>query len=129
MVPPILQQLIFNREPEQVLHWVERIAQWPIQRMIGTHYANNVMIRSSNDIREAFDFLFESPSSSSKRGVSWWMKLMDSLLDRWEKKEYDEEELREKAFQKDLIVLRDVSRRLIEQGLLFPERYASRSLK
>ena len=64
LVAPILQKLIFNREPKQVLDWADKVSQWPIKRIIPCHLANDIKT-NSNEFRKAFNFLEESTISPS----------------------------------------------------------------
>lgn len=64
IVPPIIRQLIFNREPEKVLEWADKVSQWPIKRIIPSHMANDIQA-TGKDFRQAFRFLEESPSMTS----------------------------------------------------------------
>lgn len=56
LVAPILQKLIMDREPDRVLDWADRIAQWPIKRIIPSHMQNNIKATAS-EFRNAFSFL------------------------------------------------------------------------
>jgi hypothetical protein len=64
LVAPILQKLIFNRKPEVVLDWVDKISSWPFMRIIPCHLANDIKA-TPQDFRDAFRFLIDSSSSSS----------------------------------------------------------------
>lgn len=64
IVAPILQTLIFNREPQKVLNWVDQVAQWNFRRVIPCHL--DAPVRASpRQLSQAFDFLRPEPS---KRG-------------------------------------------------------------
>ncbi|KAL9178612.1 hypothetical protein ACHAXT_001950 [Thalassiosira profunda] len=56
LVAPILQQLILNREPIEVLDFADEVAKWPIQRIIPAHLKNNLQY-TGKDYRAAFSFL------------------------------------------------------------------------
>jgi hypothetical protein len=56
LVAPILQQLILNREPIEVLDFADKVAQWPIERIIPAHLKNNLLY-TGKDYRAAFTFL------------------------------------------------------------------------
>jgi hypothetical protein len=56
LVAPILQKLILDREPDRVLEWVDTVSQWPIKRIIPSHFENDVKA-SRSDFRKAFRFL------------------------------------------------------------------------
>ncbi|MEB3340532.1 DUF4336 domain-containing protein [Okeania sp.] len=56
LVAPILQTLILNRDPHQVMEWVEKVASWNFQQVISCHF--DVPIQASgNEFRQAFSFL------------------------------------------------------------------------
>ena len=65
LVAPILQKLIMDREPDRVLDWADRIAQWPIRRIIPSHMENDIKA-SASDFRKAFSFL-ESETPTGPR--------------------------------------------------------------
>ena len=56
LVAPILQQLILNREPVEVLDFADEVAKWPIERIIPAHLKNNLQY-TGKDYRAAFSFL------------------------------------------------------------------------
>ncbi|MGK7954157.1 MAG: DUF4336 domain-containing protein [Crocosphaera sp.] len=56
LVAPILQGVIFNRSPLDVLSWVDRIAEWGFDRIISAHFSAPI-IADSSQFREAFDCL------------------------------------------------------------------------
>ena len=55
---PILQVLLLNRSPVEVLDFADRVAKWPIQRIIPAHLKNNLKF-TGEDYRKAFGFLEE----------------------------------------------------------------------
>jgi hypothetical protein len=59
-VAPILQRLILNRSPQVTLAWVDRVAGWSFERIIGCHLAAPIMA-SPQDFRQAFAFLQKQP--------------------------------------------------------------------
>lgn len=65
IVAPILQTLIFNREPETVLNWVDLVAQWNFRRIIPAHLDAPVL-STPRQFNQAFDFL---QPKSPKRGL------------------------------------------------------------
>ncbi|MEL6815962.1 MAG: DUF4336 domain-containing protein [Cyanobacteria bacterium J06598_3] len=65
-VAPILQTLIFNRGPEAVLAWADRIAQWDFEQIIPCHFSAPVAA-TPTEFRRAFDFL-ERPNPKSWTG-------------------------------------------------------------
>lgn len=56
LVAPILQQLILNRQPVEVLDFADKVAKWPIERIIPAHLKNNLKY-TGKDYRAAFSFL------------------------------------------------------------------------
>lgn len=56
LVAPILQKLILNREPRRVLDWVEKVSQWPMTRIIPSHFENDIAA-DGRAFRAAFNFL------------------------------------------------------------------------
>jgi len=56
LVAPILQQLILNREPIEVLDFADEVAKWDIERIIPAHLKNNLQY-TGKDYRAAFSFL------------------------------------------------------------------------
>ncbi len=56
LVAPILQTLIFNRGPDEVIAWTERIVQWDFQQVIPCHFSAPV-VATPEEFRRAFDFL------------------------------------------------------------------------
>lgn len=55
-VAPILQTLILNRAPDDVLQWADAIANWDFQRIIPCHFTAPIKA-SSEEYRGAFAFL------------------------------------------------------------------------
>ncbi len=66
LIAPILQTLIFNRGPEAVLAWADKIAQWDFQQIIPCHFSAPVKATPA-DFRQAFNFL-EKPSPQNWSG-------------------------------------------------------------
>ncbi|KAL3807400.1 hypothetical protein ACHAXA_006668 [Cyclostephanos tholiformis] len=56
LVAPILQQLILNREPVEVLDFADEVSKWNIERIIPAHLKNNLRY-TGKDYRAAFSFL------------------------------------------------------------------------
>jgi len=56
LVAPILQKLILNRNPIEVLDFADKVAQWKIERIIPAHLKNDLKY-SGADYRKAFSFL------------------------------------------------------------------------
>lgn len=55
-VAPVLQRLILNRAPRQVLDWADRVAQWPFEQIIPCHLDAPVAA-TPQDFRRVFGFL------------------------------------------------------------------------
>ncbi|MEO1123668.1 MAG: DUF4336 domain-containing protein [Cyanobacteria bacterium J06635_15] len=55
-VAPVLQTLILNRAPQATLAWVERVAQWPFERIIPCHL-DAPLAADAHGLRQAFAFL------------------------------------------------------------------------
>ena len=58
-VAPILQTLILNRAPEDVLQWADAIALWDFQLIIPCHFTAPIRAKSE-EFRQAFTFLESS---------------------------------------------------------------------
>lgn len=56
LVAPILQKLILNRYPVETLDFADKVARWPIERIIPAHLKNNLKY-TGKDYRAAFSFL------------------------------------------------------------------------
>lgn len=56
LVAPILQKLLLNRDPLNVLAWVDRVSKWNFKRIIPCHFANDIKT-NSKDFYNSFDFL------------------------------------------------------------------------
>ncbi|GKY97298.1 hypothetical protein MPSEU_000688200 [Mayamaea pseudoterrestris] len=56
LVAPILQVLLLNRSPVEVLDFANKVAKWPVQRIIPAHLKNNIKA-TAKDYRAAFGFL------------------------------------------------------------------------
>jgi hypothetical protein len=56
LVAPILQKLILNRNPLETLDFADKVAKWPIQRIIPAHLKNDLKF-TGQDYRKAFSFL------------------------------------------------------------------------
>lgn len=59
LVAPILQVLLLNRSPVEVLDFADRVAAWDIARIIPAHLKNNLQF-TGKDYRASFGFLEES---------------------------------------------------------------------
>jgi hypothetical protein len=58
LVAPILQTLILNRNPVEVLEFADAISKWDIQRIIPAHFKNDLKYTGA-DFRRAYTFLEE----------------------------------------------------------------------
>ncbi|MDJ0730125.1 MAG: DUF4336 domain-containing protein [Crocosphaera sp.] len=56
LVAPILQGVIFNRTPLEVLAWVDQVSKWGFNRIISAHFSAQILATSSQ-FRQAFDCL------------------------------------------------------------------------
>ncbi len=56
LVAPILQTLILNRNPQQVMEWVEKVASWNFRQIISCHFDAPIQT-SGYEFRQAFSFL------------------------------------------------------------------------
>lgn len=62
-VAPILQTLILNRAPAETLDWANRVASWPLQRIIPCHF-DAPIAADARQFRHAFAFLEQHPACS-----------------------------------------------------------------
>lgn len=62
-VAPILQTLILNQAPRQVINWANKVANWDFQRIISCHFDSPVDA-SAYQFRQAFSFLENKPPVS-----------------------------------------------------------------
>jgi Domain of unknown function (DUF4336) len=58
LVAPILQTLILNRAPIEVLDFADAVSKWDFQRIIPAHFKNNLRYNGA-DFRRAYTFLEE----------------------------------------------------------------------
>ena len=108
LVAPILQKLIFNREPERVLDWVDKICAWKFTRIIPCHLSNDLKA-TPKEFRQAFDFLLEPtkiPFLSIFGGGSPAPAAKNTCP---------------RGDPRDVKLLSDVSKQLTMSGVLFPE--------
>ncbi|NEO25565.1 MAG: DUF4336 domain-containing protein [Kamptonema sp. SIO4C4] len=61
LVAPILQKLILSRAKQATLQWVERVANWPFQRILPCHLTAPIAA-TPEEFRQAFAFLTEISS-------------------------------------------------------------------
>lgn len=92
-----------NREPERVLEWVEKVSRWPIQRIIPSHYSNDIKA-SSKDFKKAFDFLLVK-----KKRKNFFLNFFNNEKDS------------PVGDVNDLSLLTNISKLLTAQGVLYPE--------
>ncbi len=64
LVAPILQGVIFNRTPLEVLAWVDQVSKWGFNQIIPAHFSAPISATSSQ-FREAFDCLRRSDYNSN----------------------------------------------------------------
>jgi hypothetical protein len=62
-VAPILQTLILNRAPAETLAWANRVASWPLQRIIPCHF-DAPIAADARQFRRAFAFLEQHPADA-----------------------------------------------------------------
>jgi len=62
LVAPILQTLILNREPIEVLEFADAVSAWDFQRIIPAHFKNDLKY-TGKDFRRAYEFLQEGGES------------------------------------------------------------------
>lgn len=60
LVAPILQTLILNRAPQEVLTWAEQVIQWPFHRIIPGHLEAPISA-TPTEFYQAFSFLTRAP--------------------------------------------------------------------
>ena len=60
-VAPILQALIFNRQPQAVIDWADTAASWNFQRIIPCHFDSPIQA-DAYQFRQAFAFLEQASS-------------------------------------------------------------------
>lgn len=71
-VAPILQTLILNRAPKDVLAWADRVAGWNFQRVIPCHL-DAPLAMDSSQFRQAFAFLEKHPASRHGHDVHQYL--------------------------------------------------------
>ena len=75
IVAPILQTLIFNRGSEQVLEWVEKVAQWNFEQVFPCHFTAPVAA-GPEEFSQAFEFL-RQPNPRSWSGFDHEVPMSD----------------------------------------------------
>lgn len=108
---PILQKLILNREPDRVLEWVNKVGEWPIERIIPCHFANDIKA-SSADFKKAFEFLLEPEKKGPLQSL---LSVFDSFDSKKSKNSCPVGE------EGDIALLSNISKQLTAQGVLYPE--------
>lgn len=91
LVAPILQVLILNRYPVEVLEWADRVAKWDFQRIVPAHLKNDIAA-DGKAFRRAFTFL---EAAGEPKGQP-------------------------KPFSEDLQALRDAEEALVSSGAIAP---------
>ena len=81
LVAPILRNLILNRQPQDVLSWVDEIASWNIQQIIPCHLEAPIAA-SGEEIKVAFSFLKEGSQVSLPAPDMEFMESLDRNLQR-----------------------------------------------
>jgi hypothetical protein len=94
LVAPILQTLIFNRGPKEVLEWTNWVATWQFERIIPAHLDAPVVAKP-RDFLDAFQFLLGNEMSLNGKGA-----------------------LPEADFQ----LLRDIEQSLLKRGVAVPRQ-------
>ena len=64
IVHPILRVLCFNRRPTEVLAWADKVAKWPVQRVVPGHFEAPVAAGPAA-FRAAFRFLEEEEAQTA----------------------------------------------------------------
>lgn len=111
---PILQVLLLNRDPEPVLDWADRVAQWPFRRVIPCHLANDVAT-TPQEFRKAFRFLEKGGGARDGAMAGGLMSLFGGAGGRGGGGGGGAQPLPE-----DLQFLRDAEEALVGLGTLFP---------
>jgi hypothetical protein len=93
LVAPILQTLIFNRGPEEVLQWAKWVATWQFERIIPAHL-NAPVVANPEDFLAAFQFLMEDETTLNDRCLP----------------------------EADFQLLRDIEQSLLKRGVAVPRR-------
>ncbi len=96
VVAPILQTLIFNRGPEEVLEWARWVATWQFERIIPAHLDVPVTA-NPQDFLKAFQFLDEQPAGDGSSQLP----------------------------ASDLQLLRDIEESLLKRGIAVPRKQRS----
>lgn len=79
LVAPILQTLILNRDPKQVMRWVEKVASWNFRQIIPCHFDAPIQA-SGYEFRQAFSFLEkDSGEYLPERDLQFLRQLDDRL--------------------------------------------------
>ena len=94
-----------------MLEWVDRVSQWPIERIIPCHFANDIKATSA-DFSRAFDFLREK---EEKNPISDFLSLFDSKKSK---------NTCPTGRDEDVKFLSGISATLTKSGVLFPEAAA-----
>lgn len=63
-VAPILQTLILNRAPQEVIDWANKVASWDFGQIVPCHFDSPV-VATPQQFRQAFSFLEQQPAGKS----------------------------------------------------------------
>ncbi|MGB3202283.1 MAG: DUF4336 domain-containing protein [Nodosilinea sp.] len=67
-VAPILQTLIFNRGPQEVLDWAKQVATWPFERIVPAHLAAPISA-TPEQFLVAFEFLYGESAQETRQSL------------------------------------------------------------
>lgn len=80
LVAPILQTLILNRSPQEILYWADKVSRWNFQRIIPSHLDSPLTVEVSQ-FRQAFSFL-QHQSTVQEENLSFLKSVDRFLIDR-----------------------------------------------
>jgi hypothetical protein len=116
--PPILTKLIFDREPNRTIDWVDRI----VQRFDFTHvipgHLNNYVKADGNEFRTSFDVL-RNASSDSGGTSSASLSLQQPGGNSDKHSTYNPQQ---RVLPEDLALLQEASDVLTQLGIVDPSR-------
>ncbi|QDZ25933.1 DUF4336 domain-containing protein [Chloropicon primus] len=92
LVAPILQVLVFSRDPSSTLRYFNRITSWPFKRIIPCHFLAPIEA-GPRDLRQAARFLIEDPAQSSANLSPWEKLSLRTGLNAKSEGDYPESEL------------------------------------
>jgi hypothetical protein len=79
LVAPILQVLIFPRDPMGVQTWVNHITSWPFQQILACHMEVPILA-GAESFKQAFAFLFKDPMESLPASDLKFLRDLDLVL-------------------------------------------------